>query len=131
MQTGLISLEVAARINGVDLDSRAIVREHGISGDDISTNELIRIARNQKFRAKLKRLDIEKVSQKYPLPAIIVYKDESYGVLLNTDENEKQALIFIPGKNGNEKIVDFAQKWERINYSEEVKKASGIDIANY
>lgn len=34
-------------------------------------------------------------------------------------------------KNGNEKLVDFAATWERVNYTEAVTQVSGIDISKY
>ncbi len=37
----------------------------------------------------------------------------------------------VKDKMWNEKIVDFSADWERVNYSEAVKKASGIDVAKY
>ncbi len=37
----------------------------------------------------------------------------------------------VKDKSGDEKIVDFGAKWERVNYSEAVKEASGIDVANF
>lgn len=37
----------------------------------------------------------------------------------------------VKDKSGNEKIVDFSADWERVNYSEAVTKASGIDVAKY
>lgn len=104
MQTGLISLEVVARIGGIDIDTRAIVRENGIADDEVGVNDLIRIARHQKFRAKLKKLDVADVSKKYPMPAIMIFNDKSFGVLLDVNVNERQALMFVPGAKGTEKI---------------------------
>lgn len=37
----------------------------------------------------------------------------------------------VKDKAWNEKIVDFSADWERVNYTEAVKKASGIDVAKY
>ncbi len=37
----------------------------------------------------------------------------------------------VKDKDGNEIVVDFSQKWQRINYTDAVKKESGIDIAKY
>ncbi|MFA6012572.1 MAG: type I secretion system permease/ATPase [Desulfobacteraceae bacterium] len=104
MQTGLVSLEVVARIGGIDIDTRAIVRENGITDDEVGVNDLIRIARHQKFRAKLKKLDVADVSKKYPMPAIMIFNDKSFGVLLDVNVNERQALMFVPGAKGTEKI---------------------------
>ncbi len=112
MQTGLISLEVVARIGGIDIDTRAIVRENGLDGSEVSTDELIRIARHQKFRAKLKRMGVTTVAERYPMPAIILFNDASFGVLLDVNVKEREALVFVPGSKGAEKIGfdDFQQK---------------------
>lgn len=39
--------------------------------------------------------------------------------------------IPVKDKDGNEKIVDFSADWDRINYSQAVMEASGIDVAKY
>ena len=62
VNTGLISLEIVARMNNVDIDMRGIVREYGISTADIPPEEIIRIAKSKGFkRAKDLRLK-EKIS---------------------------------------------------------------------
>ncbi len=94
MQTALIAFEVAARINRIDVDLRAIVREYGISDKELSTDELLRITKNYDFKAKLKRIPLHIISKKYPLPAIIHWKDNSYGVLLKINEEENKVLVF-------------------------------------
>ena len=43
VNTGLVSLELVARMNKVDIDMKAIVREFGIETADISAEELIRL----------------------------------------------------------------------------------------
>jgi len=48
VNTGLVSLEIIARMNNVDIDMRSIVREYAISSVDIIPEELIRIAKNKK-----------------------------------------------------------------------------------
>ena len=55
VNTGLVSLEIIARMNNVDIDMRSIVREYAISGVDISSEELIRIAKNKGFKIKFKK----------------------------------------------------------------------------
>ena len=47
------------------------------------------------------------------------------------DELKLDRKIKVKDKEGNEKIVDFTTPFERIDYIEWVKKASGIDILNY
>ena len=47
------------------------------------------------------------------------------------DELKLDRKIKVKDKEGNEKIVDFTTPFEKIDYIEWVKKASGIDILNY
>ena len=39
--TGLISLEVVAKFNQIDIDMRSIVRNYGIESADVSPEEII------------------------------------------------------------------------------------------
>lgn len=96
MQTGLISFEVVARINQIDIDMRAIAKEYAIDSEELGKEELLRIMKNSDFKAKVKNCSLSELQKKYPLPAIIVQKDGSYSVLLKLDEPNKKALIFSP-----------------------------------
>lgn len=105
-QSGLITFEVIATINGIDVDLRSITREYGISEDELSKEELLRIAKNQGFKAKIKTIPLEDC-KKYPFPTIFIMKDESYAVILKINFEEKKALIFIPEeKNPREVTYD-------------------------
>lgn len=107
MHTGLIAFEVISKINGIDVDLRSITREYGISDKEITREELLRIAKNAGFRAKLKQIPLEE-SKKYPFPAIFVLKNETFGVVLKIDYDEKKMLIFIPEEK-NPKEVTFEE----------------------
>ena len=96
INSGLISLEIVSRMNNVDIDMRAIVREYGISTADIEPEEVIRIAKNKGFKIKKKQIKIEDISEKYPMPAILQLKDNSYIVLLGVKPDEKRALTLVP-----------------------------------
>jgi subfamily B ATP-binding cassette protein HlyB/CyaB len=104
MQTGLISFEVIARINQLDIDLRAVVREYGLDNTEISKEELLRIAKRFEFKSKLKTLSLDKIPDKYPLPAIFILKDKSFGVLLKINKDAKDALIFIPTEKETKKL---------------------------
>ena len=78
VNTGLISLEIVARMNNVNIDMRGIVREYGISTADIAPEEIMRIAKNKGFKVKKKRLKLADYPERYPLPAIIQLKEDSY-----------------------------------------------------
>lgn len=96
VNTGLISLEIVSRMNNIDIDMRSIVREYGISTADIETEELIRIAKNKGFKVKKKKLKLIDISEKYPLPAILKLKDNSYVVLLALKKDENKVLTLTP-----------------------------------
>ncbi|MBR1943807.1 type I secretion system permease/ATPase [bacterium] len=97
VNTGLISLEIAARMNNIDIDMRSIVREYGITTADIEPEEIIRIAKNKSFKIKKKKITLKEIADKnYPLPAILQLKDNSYIVLLAIKKDENKALTLTP-----------------------------------
>lgn len=104
MQTGLISFEVVSKLNQLDVDLRSVIREYGISDQELSKNELMRIIKSNGFKAKLKTIDVEKTS-KYPLPAIFMFRDQTYGVLLKINYDEKKALIFLPKEKVTKEVT--------------------------
>ncbi len=96
VNTGLISLEIVSRMNNVDIDMRGIVREYGITTADISPEEIRRIAKNQGFKIKQKNITLKEISPKYPMPAILQLKDDSYIVLLALKPEENKVLTLTP-----------------------------------
>ncbi len=96
VNTGLISLEIVSRMNNIDIDMRSIVREYGINTADIEPEEIIRIAKNKGFKVKKKAMKLADFSQKYPLPAILQLKDNSYVVLLALKPEENMILTLTP-----------------------------------
>jgi len=104
MQTGLISFEVIARINQLSIDLRAVIREYGITNEEITKEELLRIAKNFEFKAKIKNISLDKIPDRYPLPAIFMLKDNSFGVVLKINKDEKEALLFIPTEKETKKV---------------------------
>ncbi|MBQ9245789.1 type I secretion system permease/ATPase [bacterium] len=96
VNTGLISLEIVARINNIDIDMRSVVREYGIQTADIEPEEIIRIAKNRGFKIKKKKFTLKDIDDKYPLPAILHLKDNSYIVLLAVKPDEGRVLTLTP-----------------------------------
>lgn len=96
VNTGLISLEIVARMNKIDIDMRAVVREFGIETADITPEEIMRIAKSKGFKVKQKKLTLRDLSQKYPMPAIIRLKDGTYSVLLAVKPDENKVLTIRP-----------------------------------
>ena len=54
MQTGLITLDVVAKINGINIDLRSVVREYALTTDEIKIEELLRIIKQFDLRQGLK-----------------------------------------------------------------------------
>ena len=89
MQTGLVAFEVICRVNKIDIDFRSIIRKYGITEGEITTEELLLIAKNAEFKVKLKPLDFSRI-KKYPFPAIFILKDKSFGVILKPDYENRR-----------------------------------------
>ena len=96
VNTGLISLEIVSKMNNIDIDMRSVVREYGISTADIEPEEIMRIAKDKGFKVKKKQLALKGFTSKYPLPAIIQLKNNSYIVLLALKPEENTALTLTP-----------------------------------
>lgn len=97
MQSGLISFDIVAKINRIDLDLRKIQKEYAITNDELSKEELVRIIKNNDFKVKIKmNCDVKDLVSKYPTPAIIVNNNGSYSVLLKVNLQNKKVLVFEP-----------------------------------
>ncbi len=96
VNTGLISLEIVARFNQIDIDMESIVRNYGIQTAAISPEEIIRIAQNQGFKIKKKNFGLKDILPKYPLPAIVRQKDDNYVVVLAIKPDEDKVMILVP-----------------------------------
>ena len=48
INTGLVCLDIVAKLNQINFDAYAVVREFAIESADISQEELVRIAKNAK-----------------------------------------------------------------------------------
>ena len=96
VNTGLVSLDIVAKMNNTDIDMRSVVREYGISTADIEPEEVIRIAKNKGFKVKRKKLKLKDIPTKYPMPAILQMKDNSYIILLAIKHDEGRALTLVP-----------------------------------
>ena len=96
MQTGLICFELVAKLNRVDVDTRAIVRQYGIAANELQPEEIIRIARKFGFTAKIKKASPANIQKDYPLPAIFETREQTFGVVLKMDLEKGRILIFTP-----------------------------------
>lgn len=89
--TGLVSIEVVAKLHSIGLDIDSIKRRYFVEGE-LKPEEVLRILRDNGFRARQKNLKTIEKLQKYAAPSIIISKDRKYHVLLGK-RNDK-ALIF-------------------------------------
>ena len=96
INTGLISLEIAAKINGTNIDLRAVEKEYGIESPELEPAELIRIAKNAGFKIKSKKITVEEACKKYPVPCIVQLKTNKYAVVLGVSKDNKKILILEP-----------------------------------
>jgi subfamily B ATP-binding cassette protein HlyB/CyaB len=108
MQSGLVCLELVAKLNQVPLDARALVREYGLTGEEVTSPELVRMLKQQGFKSKIKRFSLRKMD-KYPLPAIFKFNTGAYGALLKLNTEDEKLLLFSVGdKQAQEKsFADF------------------------
>ncbi len=102
-----------ARINQVSADLRTVKREYGINEEEITKEQLLLIAKNFSFRARLKKVNLKVLVEKYPLPAIIILKDNTFGVLLKASEEEEKVLVFFPEGMSAKPLTfeQFAENW--------------------
>lgn len=109
----MISFELIARINRIPVDIRSVAREYGIDGREIATAQLLLIAKNLGFRARLKTVPLAGLIQKYPLPAIAILKDSTYAVILRASEAEKKLLLFLPASMSSKPLTfeEFEPLW--------------------
>lgn len=114
VNTGLVALDVVTKINKIDIDMRAFVKEYGINTVDIEVEEILRIAQDAGFKAKRKYIKIKDLNEKYPQPSILRYKeDNTYVVLLGINYKESKAVI-LPALAQEAKIIDIDELQEKI-----------------
>lgn len=106
MQSALRSLEIVGALNNVRIDSRAIIRDYALNTIP-SFEELIRIAKDKGFKAKIKHLTVKNLVS-YPLPCIARDKNGVYFNILKVDTSKNEVLIF---KDKNE---PYAIKFEEL-----------------
>ncbi len=94
MQSALVALEVVGQLSQVAIDSRSIIKEYALGEEEPSIQELTRVAKKEGFKSSIKTLDIDKIAQNYPLPAIALKKDGSYLTILKVEKEKKEVLVF-------------------------------------
>lgn len=110
--TGLVCLEMVCRVRKVPIDVRRLVREHGLDGGELSPEEILRLARRNGFKCRLKqRLSAQQVVQHYPLPVIHCLPNGTYEVVLKSQD--QTALVFSPveGRTQEKPLTAFSDRW--------------------
>ncbi len=115
MNTGLAVIEVIGKLEGINIDIRAVIRDYAISENELKLEQFLRIIKDKGFKFKKKKLPPKKFLEKYPLPAVFLTKEGKYGVVLKFDKEKNQAIVLQPEKGKHllsisiedlEKIVD-------------------------
>ncbi len=95
IDTGLACLVLIAKYHGIAVDPAQIKHAFAIDADGMSSMEILRVAKELKFKAKNVNITFEKL-QKLPLPAIVGLKDRFF--IIAKTENE-QVLVLNPEEN--------------------------------
>ena len=95
METGLIAIEIAARIHAVPMDVQSVRKKYFVERE-LSPEEMIRILRDHGFKARLRRLAGLEELKGYPLPQILLAPEGGYHVLIGIKEGK--CLIFDTGQ---------------------------------
>ena len=93
--TGLIVFEIICKINNIPIDLRSIIRQNGLSDDEISLEEFLLIAKNSGFKTKVKSINLLE-TKKYPYPIVFVCKNNTFALILKADFGAQKALVFMP-----------------------------------
>jgi ATP-binding cassette, subfamily B, bacterial HlyB/CyaB len=106
MHTGLACLEALSGIHHVPMDTRSIIRDFGISEDEVRPEVLMRAAQRQGFRVKRKQnLDFARLEKHYPLPAIAIELNGKYFLALKADKEKGKVLIFDPEEKKTKEVL--------------------------
>lgn len=91
MKSLLTTLDIIGQLNKKAIDTRAIVKKYSLDDKDLSKKLVLRILKDEGFKAKLKSFN-DKNLKTYPLPAIFETKEGLFNVILKYEENN--VLIF-------------------------------------
>jgi len=115
MYSALVALEVVGQLNKIAIDSKAIIKKHALDEEEPTLNQLIRIAKDEGFKTKLKKLTFSNLS-KYPLPAIAYLNEKKFVTILKIDEEKEELLLF--DKEKNQPYTSSFKDFEKIAYNE-------------
>lgn len=110
--TGLVSIELITKFYSIDLDIDTVQKKYFIQ-EKLTPEEIIRILKDNGFKASYKNFKTLNELKKYPFPAIIVLKDNSYSVVLGV--KAEKVLYFNPRDKKVFEIPtkEFENLWEK------------------
>lgn len=111
MYSALVALEVVGQLNKVAIDSKAIIKRHALVNEEPTIQQLLRIAKGEDFKSKLKKLTLSTLS-KYPLPAIARLKDGMYVTILKVDIDKEELLLY--DKQNNQPYTKPFEEFKKI-----------------
>jgi subfamily B ATP-binding cassette protein HlyB/CyaB len=114
MHSSLISLQIIGKFYDVPISIENIINEYALEENEPNISEVIAIAKNQGFKIKTKDLNIEDITDNYPLPLMVQLKDNTYCVILRADNDKKEVIIFFTNKKEPE-----VMSYDEINESKE------------
>jgi len=94
MHSALVALEVVSKLSQVPVDIKNIIKEYAIGENEPTIEELTRIAKKEGFKAAIKKIELTKLLDNYPLPIIVQKKDGTYFTILRANKDKKELLIF-------------------------------------
>lgn len=110
METGLVGIEVIAKIHSVNIDIQAVQRRYFIEGE-LTKEEIVRILRDHGIRSRLKKLKSTATLLKYPQPTIILTPDNEFHILIGK-KDEKMFIFDCKEKKPREMPeAEFRQFW--------------------
>jgi len=95
METGLVAIEIAARIHSVPMDVQSVRKKYFVERE-LSPEEMIRILRDHGFKANHRKLSSLEELKGYPLPQIILTPEGTFHVLIGMKDGK--CLIFDTGE---------------------------------
>lgn len=110
METGLVGIEVIAKIHAVNMDILSVKRRYFIEGD-LKTEDALRILKDHGLRSRLKYLDGIEELAKYPAPSLILAREGAYHVYIGR-KPDRVALFDCADKKMRElSLEEFSALW--------------------
>jgi len=110
METGLVSIEVVAKLHGINIDIEAVKRRY-FAQEELKPEEVLRIFKDNGIRARLKKLDSLEELFKYPTPCLFISRDNTYGVLIGRKDGKVIVFDCSEKKVAAKTEEEFGDSW--------------------